>query len=101
MNQRGGAGLRLMTMGGLAGAAVGAVVAVGDIAGLGSLQIPALSGAFWFTFKIGLFLFIYIWFRGTYPRYRYDQLMNLGWKWLLPLSILNVLGTGAVIILRS
>ncbi len=101
MNQRRGGGLRLMTLGGLAGAAAGAVVAVGDLAGLGSLQIPALSGAFWFTFKIGLFLFVYIWFRGTYPRYRYDQLMNLGWKWLIPLSILNVLGTGAVIILRS
>jgi NADH-quinone oxidoreductase subunit H len=101
LDQRGGGGLRLMMLGGLAGAAAGAVVAGADIAGLGSLQIPALSGAFWFTFKVGLFLFAYIWFRGTYPRYRYDQLMALGWKWLIPLSILNVLGTGAVIIFRS
>jgi NADH-quinone oxidoreductase subunit H len=101
LDQRGGGGLRLMMLGGLAGAAAGAVVAGADIAGLGSLQIPALSGAFWFTFKVGLFLFVYIWFRGTYPRYRYDQLMALGWKWLIPLSILNVLGTGAVIIFRS
>lgn len=90
-----------MILGGLAGAAAGAVVAAADIAGLGSMQIPALSGAFWFTFKVALFLFIYIWFRGTYPRYRYDQLMSLGWKWLIPLSILNVLGTGVVIIFRS
>jgi NADH-quinone oxidoreductase subunit H len=90
-----------MILGGLGGAAAGAVVAALDIAGLGTLQVPALSGAFWFTFKVGLFLFVYIWFRGTYPRYRYDQLMVLGWKWLIPLSILNVLGTGAVIVLRS
>jgi NADH-quinone oxidoreductase subunit H len=101
LDQRGAGGSKLMILGGLGGAAAGAVVAALDIAGLGTLQVPALSGAFWFTFKVGLFLFVYIWFRGTYPRYRYDQLMVLGWKWLIPLSILNVLGTGAVIVLRS
>ena len=65
------------------------------------LSVMTVSGAFWFFFKVSIFLFIYIWFRGTYPRYRYDQLMNLGWKWLIPLTILNVLGTGLVVILRS
>ncbi len=60
---------------------------------------PALSGAFWFGAKVFTFLFVYIWIRGTFPRYRYDQLMTLGWKWLLPLSLLNVVVTGAVLLL--
>ena len=65
------------------------------------MSVPAVSGAFWFFLKVSIFLFLYIWFRGTYPRYRYDQLMALGWKWLIPLSILNVIGTGLVILLRG
>jgi NADH-quinone oxidoreductase subunit H len=62
---------------------------------------PALSGIFWFSIKVFLILYIYIWLRGTFPRYRYDQLMRLGWKWLLPLSLINILATGLVLILRS
>lgn len=97
-----GGGLRLMFAGGLAGAVLGFVVARGDFLGLGrSMQAPAVSGAFWFSLKVSFFLFMYIWFRGTYPRYRYDQLMALGWKWLIPLSILNVLGTGLVILIKG
>ncbi|HPR63502.1 MAG TPA: NADH-quinone oxidoreductase subunit NuoH [Thermoanaerobaculia bacterium] len=46
---------------------------------------------FWFFAKVAVFLFLLIWFRATFPRYRFDQLMALGWKWLLPLAILNVI----------
>ncbi len=45
---------------------------------------------FWFYGKMLGFIFVYIWFRGTFPRYRFDQLMEIGWKWLLPLSLANV-----------
>jgi NADH-quinone oxidoreductase subunit H len=62
---------------------------------------PALSGIFWFSLKVFVILFVYIWLRGTFPRYRYDQLMRLGWKWLLPLSLANILITGLVLVTRS
>jgi len=52
-----------------------------------------------FMFKVALMLFFFIWVRWTIPRFRYDQLMNLGWKVMLPLSLLNVLGTGIGILL--
>jgi NADH-quinone oxidoreductase subunit H len=48
---------------------------------------------FWFVLKVFSFLFLYVWVRGTLPRFRYDQLMNFGWRFLLPLAILNVVGT--------
>ena len=52
---------------------------------------------FWFCLKVFCFLFFYIWMRGTLPRFRYDQLMSLGWKFLLPLGLLNILVTSFLI----
>ena len=46
---------------------------------------------FWYAGKVLAFIFVFIWFRGTFPRYRFDQLMQIGWKWLLPLSLANVM----------
>ena len=101
LDRRFGSGLRLMFSGGVLGALVGLGLGAGDVGGLASMRVPQLSGAFWFATKVMFFIFMYIWFRGTYPRYRYDQLMNLGWKWLIPLSIANVLATGLVMLLRG
>jgi len=101
VDQRLGGGLRLMFAGGIAGTALGVLIARSDVMGLASWHVPAVSGMFWFSLKVSFFLFLYIWFRGTYPRYRYDQLMALGWKWLIPLSILNVIGTGLAIVIAG
>jgi NADH-quinone oxidoreductase subunit H len=61
--------------------------------------IDFIQGPFWFLLKILIFLFIYVWVRGTLPRFRYDQLMGFGWKALLPLSIVNVVITSLAIVL--
>ena len=53
----------------------------------------AILPLFWFVFKVFTFLFLYVWVRGTLPRFRYDQLMNYGWRFLFPLAILNIVGT--------
>lgn len=58
--------------------------------------IPPIA---WFLLKVATFLYFYIWIRGTFPRYRYDQLMDLNWKSLIPIAIANVLVTGVVMIL--
>jgi NADH-quinone oxidoreductase subunit H len=55
---------------------------------------------FWFVLKVFSFLFLYVWVRGTLPRFRYDQLMNFGWRWLMPLAILNIVATSAVLAYR-
>ena len=57
---------------------------------------PAVLGIVWFMLKLAALLFFFIWVRWTYPRLRYDQLMNLGWKVLLPLTLANIVGTGIV-----
>lgn len=51
----------------------------------------------WFVLKIFAFIFLYIWVRSTLPRFRYDQLMSFGWKWLLPLAMINILITSLVL----
>ncbi len=55
--------------------------------------LQAILPIFWFVLKVFSFLFLYVWVRGTLPRFRYDQLMNFGWRYLLPLAILNIVGT--------
>ncbi len=57
-----------------------------------------VPGVFWFGLKVVLFLFIFIWVRAAYPRYRYDQLMRLGWKVFLPLSLAWVVLISGILI---
>jgi len=59
--------------------------------------LQAVLPIFWFAAKVFVFLFIYIWVRGTLPRFRYDQLMAFGWKFLLPLSLVNLIGTAIAV----
>jgi NADH-quinone oxidoreductase subunit H len=49
---------------------------------------------FWFVLKVSVFIYLFMWVRFTLPRYRYDQLMNIGWKILIPVSLVNILVTG-------
>ena len=62
--------------------------------------LQSLLPVFWFLLRVFVFMFIYIWVRGTLPRFRYDQLMAFGWKFLLPLAIANILVTSLVVALR-
>jgi NADH-quinone oxidoreductase subunit H len=55
------------------------------------IVIQALLPVFWFVLKVFFFVFLYIWVRGTTPRFRYDQLMSFGWKFLVPLAIANII----------
>jgi NADH-quinone oxidoreductase subunit H len=70
-----------------------------------SLFVPVLKtilmALFWFCGKVGLLLFLFIWVRGTLPRFRYDQLMRFAWIVLFPLAIVNLLVTGLVVALTS
>jgi len=58
----------------------------------------AVAGIVCFMIKVAMFIFLFIWIRWTVPRFRYDQLMNLGWKKLIPLALANMLITGGVIL---
>lgn len=76
-----------------------AIAAVGALTAVPAIN-PYVQGPFWFFAKVFIFLFVYIWMRGTLPRFRYDQLMSFGWKFLLPVSIANVVLTSVVILWR-
>ena len=75
------------------------ITAGATLVGLG-LLIPAthqvIQGPFWFVLKVGAIMFFYIWMRATLPRFRYDQLMSFGWKFLLPVSLANLVITALV-----
>ena len=60
-----------------------------------------LTGLFWFFVKAFLVIFVYLWLRATFPRYRYDRLMRLGWKWLIPLGLIHVMVTGFAVLMKG
>jgi NADH-quinone oxidoreductase subunit H len=64
----------------------------------GPFPLPEGFDWLWFVAKAGLILFVYIWMRWTVPRYRYDQLMAFGWKWLFPASVINLIVTAALLL---
>ena len=72
-----------------------AVVAIGGIAYVG---LDWVAGLLWFLGKTYVFVFTFVWMRGTLPRVRIDQLMGFAWKWLLPASLLNLFVTAAAIL---
>ena len=86
-------------------------IAMGGIGGICILIGVALLAApvvldfvknfFWFTAKVFLAVYTFIWIRFTFPRYRYDQLMSMGWRWLIPLAIANVIVTGIIMVLAQ
>ncbi len=63
----------------------------------GPYILRCLLPVFWFVAKVFVFLFVYIWVRGTLPRFRYDQLMAFGWKFLLPLALANLIATAIAV----
>src|SRR5256712_3461355 len=68
-----------------------------NVAALGFLDV--IPGVLWFITKVIVFLYFYLWFRASWPRYRYDQLMKIGWQYLLPISMANVIVTASLMLL--
>jgi NADH-quinone oxidoreductase subunit H len=85
--------------------AVPAVVVAVHVPGLaGSISahaLPGLNGAFWFLLKVAAYIYVFMWLRFTLPRYRFDQLMHIGWYILIPLAIANVIAVGIALLLES
>jgi NADH-quinone oxidoreductase subunit H len=70
----------------------------------GAVQVAgwkaAVHGGFWFVLKVMLYIYFFMWIRFTFPRYRFDQLMRLGWHFLIPVSLVNIFAVGAALVLH-
>jgi len=63
--------------------------------------LNVVPGVIWFALKVLIFLYMYLWFRASWPRYRYDQLMKVGWQYLMPIAIGNLIVTAVLVYLLS
>src|SRR5690242_10311594 len=79
--------------------AIALLVLVGVVFAIPAVN-NAMIGLFWFLFKVSTIVYLMIWFRGTFPRYRYDQLMNIGWKVAIPVGMVSVFINAVIGMLR-
>jgi NADH-quinone oxidoreductase subunit H len=75
----------------MAGALAGALFASPAV-------LQGIHGAFWFLAKVFAYIYFFLWFRFTFPRYRFDQLMRLGWRFLIPLALVNLIATATALL---
>jgi len=73
------------------------VSSIAAIVFLGGFSGPVLPGFVWFVLKVLVFMFFYLWLRATFPRLRFDQLMHLGWKVLIPVALANIVVTAVIV----
>jgi NADH-quinone oxidoreductase subunit H len=79
--------------------AVGAILFVLGASFLIPFLQPIIVPLFWFLAKTGILVFVFIWIRGTLPRFRYDQLMRFAWLFMFPVAVLNLLVTALFVAL--
>jgi NADH-quinone oxidoreductase subunit H len=85
----------------LAGFVLANLFIVGLIGAWAYVELDWVAGILWFMLKTYVFVFTFVWMRGTLPRVRIDQLMDFAWKWLLPASLLNLFVTAAAIVVLN
>jgi NADH-quinone oxidoreductase subunit H len=85
----------------IAGFVLANLFVIALIGGVAYMGLDWVAGLVWFLLKTYVFVFIFVWMRGTLPRVRIDQLMDFAWKWMLPASVVNLFVTAAAIVVIS